>query len=698
MSADPLREQVLVDLSLWVARILQYSPDHPACAPLGERMHRTVTQALATTSPLAYGVLKDEILIDGAPGKHPVLRTRVAPMLHARGVLMLRFAQGVTREELTHLAHLLTLSEQTIFDRGGLGQLAVERQIGRIQLEAIAHEISAEERAAQARRTSFRRFFDEMLRTTLSRRKPDAALAERILELLDHPEIAVTILEEGTVGIAEAAAGLALIAQQEEERTGEPVTAKVPPVLLSLAPASRVRLVLGFPPLAGDFRRALARVFDRMTERELARIALPSVRAHASELDTVLYALSSAVPHDGTRYSVLRLVSSALFDLGAEDALAPDVLSLLSQPVPEHDSFRRERECLREPAERALARRHGVAARMRSLPPEDPGPYDGSRSIVDVIHIATRTRTFDRFCHRLVAAAPNIGRDGALGALRALSQVAAHHPTTGTRQIAAEGQRGVARIVAPEVLADLEGKADESHESPQFVAMIALLADHAPAAVLDRLDITESRTFRRVMLDALAGSSADLLPFVRPRLQSSKWYVVRNAVMLIPRARGTGAELLPIAAHPHEQVRREIVRVLRNLRDEPAMEIVAQYLRDPCAEIASYVPSLLRGELLGPATIARLEAIAADDRSPEEVRKRIVFALGRSPREQAAAALLRILQPKSLVDLGSGTIRDLAAAALRHSPAPNAQSCFEEGLRSSAWRVRKACERALEQK
>jgi HEAT repeat protein len=216
--------------------------------------------------------------------------------------------------------------------------------------------------------------------------------------------------------------------------------------------------------------------------------------------------------------------------------------------------------------------------------------------------------------------------------------------------------------------------------------------------VLDRLDISESRKFRRIMLDALSSSTADLLPFIRPRLRSSKWYVVRNAVLLAGRVGGSGGDLVPIATHPHEQVRREIVRVLRNMRDEAAMDIVALYLTDSSPEIAAQAPSLLRGELLGPSAIARLETFAGDEQKGEDLRRRVVLALGRSPRDEAAAALFRILQPKGFVDLGSGAIRDLAASTLRHSPAPSARGYFEQGLRSPAWRVRKACERAAEQK
>ncbi len=697
-----LREQVLVDLSLWLSRVLQYSADHPACAQLGEKTHRTIVRALSVVSPLSYGVLKDDIMVDGAPAKHPVLRTRVAPHLHARGVLLIRFAHGVTVEELAQLIDLLSLPEQTIFDRGGLSRLALERQITRVQIEELAHDLSAEERGAQQRRTKFRAFFHDMLRTALSRRRPDAALAEQIIELLDHPEIAVTILEEDAAGIAEAAAGLALILEQQELRTGEDSKPKLVPVFLALAPSSRVRLLLGFPSLAGEFRRALAKVIDIMTESQLARLLLPSVRAHADNLEPVLYALAAAVPHDGTRYSALRRVALSLFDVAsaADDALHTSMLSALSEPAPEYDSFRRERECLREHAALALARRGEGRVGARSVPPELPPAFEGGRSIADLIEIAMRTRTFDRFCRRLVAVAPAMGRDGALGAMRGLSHAAATHASSEMRLVASQSQREVSNAVAPEVLADLDGAATEADEATlaTIASKVVQFANHAPSAVLDRLDISESRKFRRIMLDALSSSTADLLPFIRPRLRSSKWYVVRNAVLLAGRVGGSGGDLVPIATHPHEQVRREIVRVLRNMRDEAAMDIVALYLTDSSPEIAAQAPSLLRGELLGPSAIARLETFAGDEQKGEDLRRRVVLALGRSPRDEAAAALFRILQPKGFVDLGSGAIRDLAASTLRHSPAPSARGYFEQGLRSPAWRVRKACERAAEQK
>jgi hypothetical protein len=101
---------------------------------------------------------------------------------------------------------------------------------------------------------------------------------------------------------------------------------------------------------------------------------------------------------------------------------------------------------------------------------------------------------------------------------------------------------------------------------------------------------------------------------------------------------------------------------------------------------------MLRGDLLTAEAIARLERIALGEEYAEELRRKVVDALGRSPLDAAATALFTLLQPRGLLE--GGSLRDFVAVALRQSPAPLGPGYFAEGLKSPAWRVRKACERA----
>src|SRR6185312_16459754 len=275
------RESLLVDLSQWLGRVQQYSPTHPMSAQMGEKTLASLGRALAVESPLAFGVLKEDVLVGENPAKHPTIKNRLAPHLHERGVLVLRFIPGATLEELQSFVVLLGMQPQNVFDKGGLARLARERGVGHVQIDEIAHELTSEEREAQRRRKKLGDFFAEMLRNMLARRDGDAGeLGEHLAEMLEHPEIAVSILEADAAGIAEAAAGLALMTRQEEARSRTELGPKLRDVLLRLAPASRDRMLLGLPSLLGEFRAALAWAVEGLEPEQLARLFLPSIRAH----------------------------------------------------------------------------------------------------------------------------------------------------------------------------------------------------------------------------------------------------------------------------------------------------------------------------------------------------------------------------------------------------------------------------------
>jgi hypothetical protein len=697
--------ETLFELAQWLARVQQYSASHPACAQLGERTHAALMRSLAIQSPLVIDVLTDGMSIDGTPVTHAAVRTRLAPYMHERGVLVIKFLQGTTVEELTSFIELLTLPVQTTFDRGGVCALAKERGLSRIQLEEIAHEFSIDEREAQRRRERLRTRFAEVLRDLIARRSLRGLTGTELLELLEHPDLAVMILEEDPLGIADALAGLCWMVREEEKASGKELYPKLKAIILLLSPLSHDRVLIGLPMLVGDFRESLVWALDGLDEGELARVALASFRAHAAELSVTLYALAVAVPHDGRRVSTLRRVALLFYDLPLDDSSSTELITACAMNMGDVDSYYRERECLSTNAMNVLLRRGALsktiahseppAARGQSAPPRD---YigDARRVMRELVKMSSRTRRFPQLCAKLPETAVTLARAGAsesvLGILDGLQ--ASSRPEV--KELAIATLRSVVSpAVASNLLADTDSTSAhlEGAQLDDVIGTVRLLTALAPTVVFEQLELSESRKMRRIFLDALSAVGPRLLPLVRQKLHVSSWFIVRNALVILPKCGGTPADLWTVAAHSNEKVRLEVLRALRLMpSDTKAMDLIAAYLSDAVPEIRQHSIILLRGELLSVEAVARLERIASAEEQPEDVRLRVVEALGRCPLDAAATALNTLMQPRGLIEVSS--LRDHIAVALRKSTAPLAAGYFAEGLKSPAYRVRKACERA----
>ena len=698
---DP-REAMLADLAAWLTRVMQYSAEHPVCANLGQKVLASVQRALRADNLVAFGVLHDGLTLDeGKPIGNAIARSRLAPHLHSRGIIVVRFLAGVSLEELTQWLQVVLLPVEVIFDHGGVGRLLLDRGVSRVQVEEIAHDISEEERESQKRRKELREFFANMVKNLLARRALGIDIAKELLLLLDHPDLAVQLLEDDPLAVSDAVAALCLMVRQESARTGDDLFPKLIPILGALSPSSQDRVLVGLPALVGDFRDATAWALRLLPDEELARFVFSSFRLRTNELDVVFYAVGVAIGHDGRRRSILRRMSLFFYDLPSDDAESTALLAVAARPPADFDSYRQDRECLAEHARLARDRRAMTwlpPPRISNAPPP-PAPtrpsFDARGVVAEVVRLAARTRRFDRLSAHLPTAAVTLadsGRiDAVLGIVEALRSITGEtwrdHAAGALRQL-------LSTSVVKQLLDDFDrASANEGAELDDVTTTVRTLALMHPEALLERLETSDNRKLRRILLEELPHAGAALLPLVRAKLRSPSWFVVRNAIVLLTRSGGAAKDLLVVARHPNERVRMEITRALRSLPlDETTVEIAAAYLGDPASEVRTLARGLVKGELANTTAIAALARIAGDEHSTDEARTIAIDALGRSKRDEAAVALFDLLQPRGLIDLGS--TRDRAAVALRSSAAPKAAELFQAGLQSSVWRVRKVCERA----
>ena len=188
-NAPPPDEQWVLDLWQWLGRVLQYSVHHPACVAFGVKAHERLTRTLSEAGTLNVGILRDSLTVGTVRASSAMLRTRMGPYFHERGVVLLRFVRGVSMEELTAFMTASALPTADVFSGGGLRLLVTQRNVMRVQVEEIAHDILEQEREEDRRQKRLRDLFMEMLKSVIHKEQLGLSLerggAVELLELLD---------------------------------------------------------------------------------------------------------------------------------------------------------------------------------------------------------------------------------------------------------------------------------------------------------------------------------------------------------------------------------------------------------------------------------------------------------------------------------------------------------------------------------
>jgi hypothetical protein len=694
-------DQWVLDFWQWLGRALQYSVGHPAAAALAARTHDRLTRALDHEEAIPLGVFKDGLTIGTVHATNPALKTRMGPYFHERGVLILRFVRGVTLDELTSFMRIATLPVSDVFSAGGMRALVTQRGILRVQVEEIAHDILEEEREEDRRLKRLRELFLALLGAVEKGVDPQIGGVE-LLELLDEPKILARILESSEA-LGPILAGLADVVLEAEEHHAVDLQPKVRAVIRAIAPEARDRLLMSFASLDPTARAPLARVLGGFEPRGIAELVLPSVRMHAYHIDRLYFALRAIVPDAGVRIEVLRKLARLLNDLPLDEPMTFDVMAALARPPTDDDPYRFERAVLTKMAariheDRAAFRVRPPAQKM-SAEPFEPAPLDAldHRVARDIALFGAKIVDFGDFAARMPALSDALCRAGRASASAGLISALAAIEDPRWKPATRATLRAIAQSsVTLHVVRDLD---NHEERTAQMGPLLRVVAAARPDVLFSALENAQNRKFRRSILEVLSGCGPAIAPLVRQRLAAAEWFVVRNMLVLAPRVALVVADVVPLLKHPQPKVRVEAARALRGMAAEPqACELLAALLDDPEPEVQAAAIAGLAEMPLSPNVALRLEQLVLDERRGDDTRLRAIDLLGRSSTNEAAQALYRLLEPRGLIERPFvSTLRERAAAALHRSKAPASAGLFANGQQSATWRVRKACEKALEE-
>lgn len=707
-----------------------YAADHPRSIEALTALERSVEAMLSDRSRIAIAATKGTLMADGTPivSTSPAVRG-IARELEARQIGGFVVTHGVTMRELAEFVQALNMKLRQLNDEGGADEILRKKDVIHIRMSRVRYEAVTEG--------------EEVVWSKSVRRDVDpgdatgdltAALQRYLLGFLNEREAAdgdSTAVRQKAAGTAADAAGIEqLLAESLSariEQTGpQPAENAARDVLrdalVKVEPALQLALLVSIerlpPSVTLDPFRSAARSLASETSTPAA--------ISGSSNDAVA-ALTAAL---GGSSPGLDLLRGRIESLGISREQVDELLQVIGwDKLSADDKVRKLLEgeqALDIPADRLVAfiRELATTARYadvlavleRYARGFDHDSHDLRQSVTDVfaqvaqmietpglsaeveqllvrVMLIRCTREPDSRLHRGVAEATAnlITSTAATGrcdaAMRILSRLESatrvappDAPVHETFRLLV-GSIGESRRAQP-LINQLVTADAESLGRSVLPLVIDLGATLAPA-IIEALGTEEDRNRRGRLVKALKAIGKPAYPSLMDALQSSTWYVVRNALMVLGDI-GSPAHVGAIGRkidYGDQRVRRASARALAKIGGAEAERFLIDALADRNSEMQSEVLlclGSLRAESAVPAVmqVAKSRLLGGDDK----IRELAIATLGQIGSDAAIEFLADIVRPRSMFNREPLPIRTAAANALAQAPAISARQVLQSAL------------------
>ncbi len=184
---------------------------------------------------------------------------------------------------------------------------------------------------------------------------------------------------------------------------------------------------------------------------------------------------------------------------------------------------------------------------------------------------------------------------------------------------------------------------DRRHDVSRIVA---LFGPRLVPALLEGVRGEESLSRRRRLLEMVVAVGPPAAPGVTELLDDRRWFVVRNAILLLRRLRATGVveRIAPLVRHDDPRVVSEAVRSLLAEKDARALEGIRRLVENDDGlawREGLAIVSRMHHPEVGRMLARRLEAVRGGElRSPETVE--LIEVLGGYPQPEVVEQLRRL--------------------------------------------------------
>jgi HEAT repeat protein len=207
---------------------------------------------------------------------------------------------------------------------------------------------------------------------------------------------------------------------------------------------------------------------------------------------------------------------------------------------------------------------------------------------------------------------------------------------------------------------------------------------------------------RKILADVLVRTGATAVPVLLEHLFDDRWYVVRNAVVILGEIRSQDSllHLTPLLEHREIRVRRETIRALTKIGGQRAVNILLQAAESDDQELRRQALLSLGAIRAAGAipTLLKLLEQSGWSRRTVDIKKDAIRALGEIRSSDAVAPLLKVLGHRSLWRRAlNDELRIAAALALGEIADENARSGLEKATHDRSAAVARTAAQALMQ-
>jgi len=251
--------------------------------------------------------------------------------------------------------------------------------------------------------------------------------------------------------------------------------------------------------------------------------------------------------------------------------------------------------------------------------------------------------------------------------------------------------------------ATIDSLVDNLHNAPpEQTAIIQRLIEAMGSAATRTLLITlgeeSSRSRRRRLFDFVAKIGPSIVPEVRGFLSDSRWYVVRNMIVLLRTVndRTSLPQIRELGKHADLRVRLEAIKTLLALDSTVPRAMLENAINDPDPKLAETAIALVGNYGIKEGVEPLLNVVAKKDlfftRKP--IRVRAIKALG----ELAVPSALEQLRPfftDSILPWPAREERRAAYESLAGYPTHSRADIVAKGLKSRDPEIREICRRLV---